>query len=919
MHPIPKLILTLAAAFAAALPGFAQAPKGPTVPEGVKKVGTVEGITEYKLDNGLRILLLPDASQPKVTVNCTVFVGSRHEGYGETGMAHLLEHMVFKGCPKFPNVPKALADHGAQFNGTTWVDRTNYFETMPASDENLEFGIELEADRLVNSFIKREDLMSEFSVVRSEFERGENDTNRVLFQKMLATAYEWHNYGKSTIGNRTDIERVPIDNLQAFYKKYYRPDNALVTVAGKFDESKALALIAKHFGGIKKPSEPIPATYTEEPPQDGERIVSLRRVGDVAGVGAVYHVPAAAHPEFAACEVLSQVLSAEPTGRLYKNLVETKKASSTFGFTFNWHDPGVIVVGAQTEPEKIDDLEKSMIDTIENLSKNPVTAEEVERAKRTLLKQREQVLSNSQSFAISLSDWAGCGDWRLFFLHRDRLEKVTADDVNKAAAKYLIRSNRTLGVYHPTKKPERAQVPENPDVAKLLEGYAGRAAMTEGEAFDPTPANVEARVQRGKVGKLDYAFLKKGTRGDTVQFTATVRFGNEDSLKGLTEAAEFVGPMLMRGTKNHTREQIKDEFDKLKATVNVNSSAGAISITGQTKKANLPAVLALLGEVLREPVFPQKEFDVMKAEELENYEKAKTDPQQLAVNALRRKLAPYPADDVRYTPTIEEQIARTKAVTIEQVKKVYEQVGGVGQLAVVGDFDPDAVLKELKPTFADWASATPFKRIPTPSQKVAGSTEKIITLDKPNAVYVGALSLAMKDTDPDYAPLAIGNYLLGGAPLASRLSLKIRGKDGLSYGVGSQVQASPIEESGQFLMFAIANPTNMPKVESLMLSELKGFEADGVSAADLEVAKKGYLQAQRVQRGNDGTLARQLATALYAGRTFDYYADLEKRIEAVSPADITAAFGKSVDPKNLVIVVAGDLDKKAPPKDEPKK
>ncbi|MGL6096329.1 MAG: M16 family metallopeptidase, partial [Fimbriiglobus sp.] len=237
---------TLSCLAVAASLGFASRPHAAEtpLPAGVTKMTTVEGITEYRLGNGLQVLLLPDDSQPKVTVNLTVFVGSRHEGYGETGMAHLLEHMVFKGCPKFPNVPKALRDHGADFNGTTWLDRTNYYETMPATPENLEFGIELEADRMVNSFIKREDLMSEFTVVRNEFERGENDATRVLFQKMLATAYEWHNYGKSTIGNRTDIERVPIDNLQAFYRKFYRPDNAMLIVAGKFEPAKALELVA---------------------------------------------------------------------------------------------------------------------------------------------------------------------------------------------------------------------------------------------------------------------------------------------------------------------------------------------------------------------------------------------------------------------------------------------------------------------------------------------------------------------------------------------------------------------------------------------------------------------------------------------------------------------------------------------------
>src|SRR5262249_29890546 len=178
-----------------------------------RKIATVEGVTEYRLANGARVLLFPEASRPTITINLTVLVGSRHEGYGETGMAHLLEHMVFKGTPTFPDVPKSLRDHGSNFNGTTNVDRTNYFETMPATDENLEYGIHLEADRLVNSYVKREDLVSEMTVVRNEFERGENSPQGILMQRIDAAAYEWHNYGKSTIGNRSDIERVPITNL----------------------------------------------------------------------------------------------------------------------------------------------------------------------------------------------------------------------------------------------------------------------------------------------------------------------------------------------------------------------------------------------------------------------------------------------------------------------------------------------------------------------------------------------------------------------------------------------------------------------------------------------------------------------------------------------------------------------------------
>ena len=908
-----RATLALAVVVGSSAPAFAQPPKGPPMPAGVTKGITVEGITQYRLANGLQILLLPDASQPKVTVNLTVFVGSRHEGYGETGMAHLLEHMVFKGCPKFPDVPKALRDHGASFNGTTWVDRTNYYETMPANDENLKFGIELEADRMAHSFIKREELMKEFTVVRNEFERGENSPENVLSQRMMATAFEWHNYGKSTIGNRTDIERVPIESLQAFYKKYYRPDNALLTVAGKFDDAKALEYAAEFFGPVKTPFDPLPPTYTEEPPQDGERLVTLRRVGTVGAVGVVYHVPAGPSPEFPAVEVLEACLTTEPSGRLYKALVVSKLATSLSGDAPALHDPGVIEITASTEPGKTDDAMAVMLETLENLHKTPITAEEVERAKRQLLQMRERTLANSQQFSIGLSNWAGAGDWRLFFLHRDRLEKVTAAEVNAAAAKYLVRSNRTVGIYVPTKQSERADVPSTPDLAKLLDGYKGREAMTAGEAFDPTPENVEERVKRGKLpGGVEYALLPKKTRGETVNLVLDLRFGTPDSLKGKVDACDFLGRMLMRGTKNKTRQQVKDEFDKLNAAVSISSGLSNVQVSVQTKKANLPAVLTLLREVLREPSFPADEFEIMKREELEGLDKARTDPQSLASYAVRRKLNPYPPDDVRYAPTVEESIERVTATTLAQVKDLYDnQLGGTaGQLAVVGDFDPDAATKLVGEALAGWKPGVAFVRVARPAVSAKGGLDKINTPDKSNAVYVAAQPLPVGDTDPAYAPLVVGNYILGSAPLASRLSVRVRGKEGLSYGVGSQVSGSAQDKSGQFMIYAITNPDNIDKVNATIDEEVQKFLADGVSGSELEEAKKAYLSAQRVQRGNDRVLASQLASAMYAGRTFAYYSDLEKAIEALQPGTVKAAFDKYIDPKALAVVEAGDFNKK---------
>src|SRR5262252_6904813 len=323
-----------------------------TLPPGVKKGPSMAGITEYTYPNGLRLLLLPDFGSSTITVNVTYLVGSRHEGYGETGMAHLLEHLNFIKSTHDRDIKKELEDHGARWNGTTDYDRTNYFETVNASDENLRWALGLEAERMVNMRMEKALLDTEMTVVRNEFERGENSVQRVLEERVYSTAYLWHNYGKSVIGSRVDIERVPIERLAAFYKKYYQPDNAVLIVAGQVDPGKTLALIAGTLGAIPRPARKLDDTYTVEPPQDGERTVELRRVGKGKDLIIAFHGPAMAHPDAASLEVISGILSGSGVGRLDKALVDTKKALSVGMSVYELHDPGVVMVSATLNNEQ---------------------------------------------------------------------------------------------------------------------------------------------------------------------------------------------------------------------------------------------------------------------------------------------------------------------------------------------------------------------------------------------------------------------------------------------------------------------------------------------------------------------------------------------------------------------------------------
>src|SRR5580693_6924972 len=365
MHFPRSLVLLSAVALTPLL-----CPAQSTLPEGVTKVTSVEGISEYRLNNGLRVLIFPDPSKPTITVNITYLVGSRYEGAGEGGMAHLLEHMLFKGSTRHTNIPQELTEHGAQPNGQTSWDRTNYFETFKATEENLKWALDLESDRMVNSFVKKSDFDKEFSVVRNEFEAGENQPFSVLFEHTMGAAYLAHSYGRPVIGNKSDVERVPIDKLQDFYHKYYQPDNAVLTVAGQVDDPKVVALVNEYFGKIPRPTRTLTPTYTVEPAQDGERLTVVRRVGDIQAILAAYHIPDGGNPDATAIEVLGGILGEASSGRLYKALVDNKKASQVLDFELDLKEPGVLLLGAiLSKTDSLDGARTAMLDTIDGVVK----------------------------------------------------------------------------------------------------------------------------------------------------------------------------------------------------------------------------------------------------------------------------------------------------------------------------------------------------------------------------------------------------------------------------------------------------------------------------------------------------------------------------------------------------------------------
>jgi zinc protease len=929
------LMAVLASAFAGL---YAQ-----TLPSGVQKMASMGGITEYDFPNGLKVLLYPDQAEPKITVNVTYLVGSRHEGYGETGMAHLLEHMDFIQTTNGREIKDELVAHGASWNGTTSEDRTNYYETFTATDDNLKWALGLETDRMVNVKFTKEILDTEMTVVRNEFERGENNPASILRERVASTAYLWHNYGKSAIGSKDDIEKVPVNRLAEFYKKYYQPDDAVLTITGRIDVAKTLQMVAETMGGLPKPTRVLDQTYTVEPPQDGERFVALRRVGTGQNVIVAYHAVAAGHPDAAVLQVLAGVMNGGggrggrggrgggggQEGRLAKALVDTKLAeSANMGFQLE-HDPGLVQVSATlNQDQSLDKARNAIYQALEDVVTNPPTREEVDRVRTQLLRGLENSLTNAQSIATgALNSAIAQGDWRLMFLQHDRLQDIMPDDVVRAAEAYFKPSNRTVGYYIPDPAPDRTIVPPAPELDKTLEGYTSKVTVVRGESFDPTIANIESRTVQSKLTNgLKMSVLSKKTANNIVTATINLRFGDATTLAGQREAASLAGSLLMAGTKTHTRQQIQDELRQLNAQVNVSGGGGGGGGRGggrgggagggmssatasiSAPAENFAAAMQIAVEILKEPAYPQDEFDRVWTQRLKALEVVPTEPNQLASDRLNRHLSPFARGDVQYSPTREEQTADMRTVTVDDARRFHDTFYGAndGVLAVVGPVEPAEVQKLAQSLLGTWNTTRTYKPLVTPYKKVAPINEKIETPDKANAQFLAGERFQMSQDDPDYPAMLLASYMFG-EPITSRISDRIRNREGLSYGANARITVPSEGDAATLTGTVSLNPAVGPKVESSFLDELKNVYDKGFTAEEVAEAKKAYRDSRMIGRATDGALLGFLSSHDLLGRPLGWDAGIEAKIQSLTVDQINAAFRKHIDPNGLSIVKAGDF------------
>jgi zinc protease len=889
-------------------PAIAQVQAANHPPE---KIITIEGITEYRLDNGLRVLLGPDDSKPTVTMNLVYRVGSRHEGAGEAGMAHLLEHMLFKGTEAVPDPKREFTDRGMRWNGTTSYDRTNYYAQFTAGQQDQEWLLRWFADTMSNVRITADKLDSERPVVRNEMQSSENRPQRVLQQQLMGTAYAFHPYGRSVIGTESDLAGVQPAQLQDFYRRYYRPDNAVLIVTGQFDEQRTLAAVTAAFAKVAKPGGAVPEPYTLDRAQQGEREVTVRRSGGIPLLSVGYHMMPGAAREAVALSALTVMLTRQPDGPLYEALVKPGLAVSAYGYPVALHDPGLIQFGATLADEsRRAEAWQKMREILEQTL--PLTEASLARTRQDFANSRRELMESPESLGLALTEAVALGDWRLLFAQADWMQDLTLAEITAVAKKYLVRDNRTLAWYLPSEQAVRAPEPERVDVAKLLADHPWRQQADFVADFPLTPQSIEERTVSGKLaGGLRYALLPRRTKGDRVSVVLRLQWGDLANLSGRWKDADMLERMMLSGTTDLPLQPFEDRLRQLDARMDLSASETGAQLSLQVSKDNLDEALALAAQALREPVFPADLYEERKRRLIASIQSRRDQPESLVSDILRRAGHDYPPDDPRHYRPPEAVIADLQAHTLQKMQDFYRDFAGAsdGQFTAVGEFDPAKLAAWLESALGDWKSPQSYQRIERPYHPLPAGRRFESVPDKPNAVYLQTRAIELSENDPDYPALALAVRLFG-ADSGSRVSRRLREQDSLTYGAYAYLSADREVRSAAITVRAIHAPANLARLEAALKEEIDKALADGFTATELDALRQSWAQRRAQVLADEGNVASVLASNLYWDDTMKRWLEMDESIRTTGLDAVNAAFRKYVSPDQVLVIGAGEYGRK---------
>jgi len=900
----------------------------PVSVSGYTHVKTVGSIDEYTLQsNGLQVLLMPEHSSPTLTFMVTYRVGSKNEVTGTTGATHLLEHLMFKGSKNHTramgnNVDQLLERTGARYNATTWLDRTNYYENM--GSEHLATAIDMEADRMRNLLLLESDRQPEMTVVRNEFERGENSPVQALYKEIYQAAFVAHPYHHSTIGHRSDIEKVSIDKLREFYNTYYWPNNATVTIIGDFDPAKALELVKKSFGVYPHSPKPIPVPYTEEPEQHGARRVIVKRAGQLGVVAVAHKVPAATNPDFAAVQLMSAILADGKNSRLYRAITDKNLSTGVDGELGIFADPSMHIIFAPLAPgAKHEEVESIILQEIERLKKGGVTETELKAAVAKTEADAAFRLDGSFGIASNINEYIAAGDWTLFYGLDQAVKKVTVADIQRVARKYLNEDTSTTGWFIPTgdggapsaaaaksgfkesladgpyyyRNPRLKKAVRHPVVA-IDKGPKAAAA----EELVSTGTKIAPHAQRSKVAGIDVIAYPTGVK-DVVTLRASLPAGRALASTGNPAVAALTGMLLDQGTQSQDKFAIAEKLEAVGASISFHAGTDVLDISARCLKKDVPLVLGLIAEQLRTPAFAPEEFAKAKKQMAGGIQRGLESTDFRAGDAFNRSVYPVGHPNRNVAPN--DMLKAIESATLDDVHAFHQAYYGPAAMTmvVVGDLDVQPLQSEIAKAFAGWSGGHSAARAAQPAPAVSGGSQDVVMDGKTSVSVVLGQPSTLRYSDPDYQALRLGTAILGSG-FTGRLMANVRDKEGLTYGVGAALQNDMFND-GDWRIVATFAPGLLDKGIASTQRQLKLWFDAGATPSEISARKSNLIGSFKVDLATTGGMAGALLAAVNRGYDVTWLDEFPAKVNALSNDQVNGAIKKYLKPETMVMVKAG--------------
>jgi len=883
---------------------------------GISFVAEKNGISEYLLKrNSLKIVLAPNPSARTACVVQHVNVGSRHEGAGTTGYAHLLEHMLFKGTPtrnreNGNSYDEFVKAHGNVMNATTSFDRTNYFAQIPVYALGTYF--EYEADRLRNARITDKELSSEMPVVVKEFEIGENDPGELAQKLTYSLAFTEHSYKVDTIGARSEVMKVTAAALkERLYDVYYWPNNVTLIVVGG-DESTVLRQIARAYGDIPPSPRSIPTPYTVEPPQFGERRAVIRRPGDLPIVRMAFHVPEADHADHYAIAALSVLLGGSAASRLERALVEQELAARAGAYSRATHDAGlfevVVYLTPGTKPELVEKIALKQIEWFKThlVSKRQMTSLKKLNRNGTLMARDHQI-----GFAMQLSENEAVADWQWGEDFDDNFDKLTAQDIQRVAKQYLIEDNRTVVYFLPSGEAVPAShdedTPQRPEISDEVSSPTFEKTVLYPLGGQPAAGYAQQVRKVALANGLTVLLMPTPSQADSaLGFSLLVNAGFDRVPAEKRMALHATAEMLGLGSARFTKKRIQELTSEMIAGLHWQTGRFSSALRSLVPPADMPLYLDMVADGLLHPTFDAEELALLKTKSAADLEQAATDPDAQAGISLAQSL--YPAESPFCQQSTETAKIRLGTVSVEDLRECHKLFGARGSvLAITGKFDAESMQKLVESKLGDWTGGEVRSTEPAPTTISAAGGRKRVHLEGKDSIAIAlGIPTALSKKSPDYLAAQIANSALGGDTMSSRLGFEIRERRGLTYGVYSSFTDEPVA-GGPWMVNMSTDRTQLERSISLIEKIIACFAKDGIGEKELALEKSTLINHFAMSFDSMLRVAIAICNAEYEGVGIEFLDKYEEALKSVTREQVNEAIRRYFQVDNATIAVAGTL------------